>query len=309
MTAPSMVRDTADANGFYLYGAFDWVQHVLRYPKVLVMGNTASGKTQYLASLPYAHVDWSDKDNIIAVMPSSAETVARIADAMYRPGQTPGSAAPNSYRILFKSAHDREALTLGRSAVTLADIPGLVIDGNLNRNVMLNTQFWQENPRVLIDGLELTIQEHCATAIGLIFVIDPFSGGEDGSTDEPKNEFVFSILQQIEFVLGRWEEQGATNIPTRERPIPIAVVATKADGLSETHPLSKKPIELRQLVGDEPAESIGRLGFKPFCDTLSAWGEGTTARIAGTRYQPSGVLMPLQHIFRELPDLVGRARR
>jgi len=53
---------------------FDWNDQALADPRILVVGPKGSGKRQYLASLPYAQINWENRENIIGVVPAGAAT-------------------------------------------------------------------------------------------------------------------------------------------------------------------------------------------------------------------------------------------
>jgi hypothetical protein len=146
----------------------------------------------------------------------------------------------------------------------------------------------------------MLVHEHVATAIGLIFIVDPL-------VPPAGNSFILRVLEQVERVVRQWRRAGVSNLPARDRRVPIAIVATKADALHPGHALLSDAIELEHLVGAEQAERVSELAFWPYCGSVTAWGEGPGSRFAGTRYQPAGVLKPLQDIFKRLPKLLGRA--
>lgn len=276
---------------------FDWADQALAHPRILVIGPKGAGKRQYLASLPYAPVNWESRDNIIGVVPAGADTIARMANALYYPGEVSDDGGPGAYHVFVRQRTFRRETVLGGKPATLADVPSLVFrepDGA----VRLNSAVWHDNAPIRIGSEVLPVQEHVATAIGLMFMIDPFTRVED-------NAFVADTLEAVEGVYAEWREAGVSSLPSGERHVPVSIVATKTDALHPGDPRLGDVVQLQDLIGQGQTDRVKACDFSIHCCGVSAWGEGPGVRYSGTRFEPTDVLLPLREMFRGFPRLLG----
>jgi hypothetical protein len=277
---------------------FDWTDQALADPKILVIGPKGSGKRQYLASLPYAQINWESRENTIGVVPAGAASIARMANAFYYPGEISDDRGPGIYHVFVRQRTLRQEDVLGGMRVTLADLPSLVVREAGASGLRLNGQVWHENAAVQIGDEVHPIQDHVGTAIGIMFLVDPFGAIED-------NAYVADVLEAVANVYAEWREAGVSSLPTGDRRVPVAVVATKTDALHPGDPRLADVLHLHDLIGEGQADRVKGSEFLIHCAGVSAWGEGPGVRFSGTRFQPTDVLAPLREMFRNFPKLFG----
>lgn len=277
---------------------FDWTDQALADPRILVVGPKGSGKRQYLASLPYAQINWESRENILGVVPAGPSTIARMANALYYPGEISDGSGPNTYHVFVRQRTVRQEDVLGGMRVTLADLPSLVVREPGAAALRLNTTAWHENAPIQVGDSLLPIQDHVATAIGIVFLVDPFVPIAD-------NAYVADVLEAVENVWAEWREVGVSSLPLGDRPVPVAVVATKTDALHPGDPRLDDVMQLRDLIGQGQTDRVSGSAFLIHCAAVSAWGEGPGVRFSGTRFQPTDVLAPLREMFRAFPKLLG----
>lgn len=275
---------------------FDWIDQVLSHPKVVVIGAKGSGKRQYLASLPYAEINWENRDNIIAVVPAGTDTVAQMANALYFPGEHTDDGRAAAYHIVVRNRTVRKEDLFGGHPVTLADVPSVVVR-EPNGLARINHAVWHENPVIDAGSESLPVRDFLATAIGIVFVIDPLTSIND-------NAFVADVLEAIEEVHAEWREAGVSSLPAGDRRIPVAVIATKTDALHPSDPRLDDG-QLAHFIGKGQSDRVSTTKFVVHCAAVSAWGDGAGFRFSGTRFQPTDVLQPLRELFRSFPRLIG----
>jgi hypothetical protein len=296
---PSYARRRSDSRVHAgLETPFDWIDQALSHPKIFVIGANGSGKRQYLASLPYARINWDIREDIVGVVPAGADTVAQMANALYYPGDISDEDRRGTYNVIVRPRTVRGEGVLGDKPVTLADLPALVFREPGSTSLRIDATIWHDNGLTRVAHETLPIQEHVATAIGLIFIIDPF-------VPPDANAFVADVLEATENVHAEWREAGVSSLPSADRPVPVAVIATKIDALHPGDPRLDDVVRLRDLIGQGQADRVNATDFRVQCTGVSAWGEGPGVRHAGTRFEPTDVLHPIRELLRNLPRLAG----